>query len=123
MLGNRERWRLSLLVAAVAVLVGAGAGVGNAGEAEQFRGRSSAAVSANAAISAGAGGTLDTRVQRDINAGQRYRTPHHAGVGGPTSLGHSRRPWVQAQAGVLERAAHPERLVQILLRGPPGRSA
>jgi hypothetical protein len=120
-MGWRRRW--AFVVAAVGLLVAVGAGVGSAGDADQFRARSSAAVSATGAIGSGTGGALDTRVQRDIEAGQRQRTPHHDGVGGPASLSQSPRPWLRALAGVLERAGHPERLGQILLRGPPGLSA
>jgi hypothetical protein len=123
MTGTGRLRRLALLVAAVGLLVAVGAGVGPAGAADQFRARASAAVSASAAIGSGTGGALDTRVQRGIEVGQGQRTSHHDGVGGPASLGQSPRPWVGALAAILERAGHPERLGQILLRGPPGPSA
>ena len=123
MLGMRERWRSTLLFAAVGVLVAVGAGVGNAGGAEQLQTRSSAVVSATPAIGLGTGGVLDTRVQRPPDAGPRHRTTHHDGLGGPVAPGRSPQPWARTLAGILERAGHPERLGQILLRGPPGPSA
>jgi len=107
----------------VVVLVGVAAGVGSTGDADRLRVHSSAAVRSVGSIGPGTAGALDTRFQRDTEAGQALRAPHHDGVAGSASDGHSTRPGVRALAGVLERAGHPERIGEILLRGPPRLSA
>jgi hypothetical protein len=119
-----DRRLAACLIAAVGLLVAVGAGVGRGGDADQFGARSSAAVSATGVFGSASGGGLDTRVQRHVDAGPGHRAAFdQVGLDGPASSSRNPGPGVAARAAVLERAGHPERLGQILLRGPPGPSA
>jgi len=123
MTGARRLQRMMLLVGAVTVLLAAGAGVGHAADTEKLWAPSSPAVTAGSTIGAGAAGALDTRLQRDIEAGKGQRCSRHDALGEPSVFGPQRRASLGVLAALLERAGHPERVGRILLRGPPGSSA
>ena len=116
--------RLGILLGAVVVLLGAAAGVWPGGDQPRpgFPGRDGPAVTATAALGSGAGGPAESRVQRDVGAGERHPGSRHDGLSGSPALAPAYRAWATALAGVLERAGHPERFGQILLRGPPAAS-
>ncbi|HEV7861334.1 MAG TPA: hypothetical protein VGR20_01500 [Acidimicrobiia bacterium] len=131
---GRGRLRTSALVLAALILLSAlGAGLGKTPDAEQFRPRLHAVLGSGDAIGLGAGGlgagglgagrALDTRLQRDAEHRPGQRTARTDGLAGPPSVSPVPGPWVSTLAATLERAGHPERLGQILLRGPPGPSA
>ncbi|HET7042599.1 MAG TPA: hypothetical protein VFI13_11290 [Gemmatimonadales bacterium] len=119
-----ERLRRSLLlILSVGLLVAGGAPIGRAPESGQGPVRSSTAFEAAGAFGLAPGTAPDTRVQRDLDprAGQRTGTP--VGLGGLAAAPAIASPRAAAVEATLERAAHPERSGQILLRGPPGPSA
>ena len=122
MTGTTELRRARWLLATIAVVLAAGVGIGRA-DVGQVGTQSSGAIQSIGVVHSGTSGLFDSRSTRNIDAGKLHRPFDHEGVTNAES-GHSRSlPWVQAQAGVLERADHPERLGRILLRGPPGPSA
>jgi hypothetical protein len=122
MTGARRLQRMMLLVAAVTILLAVGAGVGHAGDSEKFWASSTPAVTAGSTMGAGAAGTLDPRLQRDIGAGGGHRSSRLDGLREPAVPGQWRGGSSAAVAAVLERAGHPERVGVILRRGPPGSS-
>ena len=122
MTGMARLRRVALVVAVVGLLVGAPAAVDRAADSDQARIRSSVAI-ASTGLLARAGDPLDSRLQRDTAAEKGQRSVRHDGSTGPTTYGRRAPRWVAALAAVLERAGHPERVGQILLRAPPGSSA
>ena len=119
-----ERFRRSLLlILSVGLLVAGGGGLGRAGDGGQAAARSNTAIEAAGPYGLVPGGAPDTRVQRDLElrTGPRSGTPLDLGeLGTAPALPALRAAAVEA---TLERAGHPERAGQILLRGPPGPSA
>lgn len=117
MTGSRRARQGVLLLAFLALLVAVPAEPSSARSADRSPGRSSAALSAIWLIGSAPGGAIEPRVPRGGDV--RLRISPSDGVGGAPSPRWGTQPWVRALAGVLERAGHPERLGQILLRGPP----
>jgi len=123
MIGNGRR-RASMPVLAALILLGSlGAGPGSGPDVDQSHGRLDAVVTARDAMWSAPGAALDTRLQRDRGVGPGQRTSRHDGLAGAASLHRSLGPTLPRLAAVLERAGHPERLGEILLRGPPAPSA
>jgi hypothetical protein len=113
---------MMLLVGAVVAVLAAGAGVGQAADTGRSWAPTSPAVTAGGTIGSGAAGALDTRLQRDIEAGKGQRCSRHDALSGDPVIGQRQRVALGALAAVLERAGHPERIGRILLRGPPAPS-
>ena len=113
---------VTLLVTALGLLLGATAGVAHPGDTDQFRARSSAILSTTGLIAAGPAEGLDTRLQRPTKAAAGAQAVRHDSLAGPDSTGLRPAAGAAALAAVLERAGHPERAGNVLLRGPPGPS-
>ena len=122
MTGTARLRRVALVVAVVGLLVGVPAGVSRAADVDQSRIRSNVAISPTGILASRAGEPLDTRLQRETAADKGQRSARQDSSTGPTASGRGAPQWVAALAAVLERAGHPERVGQILLRGPPGSS-
>lgn len=122
MTGQARLRRVALVVAVAGLLVGVPAGMSRPADADQSRILSSAAFSPTGLLASRVGEPLDTRLQRDTAADKGQRSVRQVASTGPTA--HGRPPQrVVSLAAVLERAGHPERVGQILLRGPPASSA
>ena len=122
MTGTVRLRRMALVLAVVGLLVGVPAGASRADDADQSRIRSDVAISPIDLLASRAGEPIDTRLQRDTNAEKGQRSVRQDGSTGPTSPERRAQRWAAALAAVLERAGHPERVGEILLRGPPGPS-
>jgi hypothetical protein len=122
MTGTARLWRVALIVAVVGLLIGVPTGVSRAADVDQSRIRSSVAISPAGLLASRTAEPLDTRLQRDTAPEKGQRSVRQDDSTGPTACGRRAPQWVAATAAVLERAAHPERVGQILLRGPPGSS-
>ena len=123
MTGMARLRRVALVVAVVGLLVGAPTAVNRAADSDQSHIRSSVAIASTGLLASRAGDPLDSRLQRDTAAEKGQRSVRHDGSTGPITHGRRAPRWVAALAAVLERAGHPERVGQILLRAPPGSSA
>ncbi|HKY75300.1 MAG TPA: hypothetical protein VJS45_04110 [Acidimicrobiia bacterium] len=122
MTGTARLRRVALAVAVVGLLVGAPTGVSRAADVDQPRIRSSITLSPTGLLASRPGEPLDTRLQRDTATDKGQRSTRQDSSTGPAASGRRAQQWVAALAAVLERAGHPERVGQILLRGPPGSS-
>jgi len=122
MTGTARLRRVTLVVAVVGLLVGVPAGASRAADLDQSRIRSGIATSPIGLLASRAGEPLDTRLQRDTAPEKGQRSVRQDNSTGPSGQGCQTPQWVAAVAALLERAGHPERVGQILLRGPPGSS-
>lgn len=122
MTGTARLRRVTLVVAVVGLLVGVPAGASRAADLDQSRIRSGIAISPIGLLASRAGEPLDTRLQRDTAPEKGQRSVRQDNSTGPSGQGRQTPQWVAAVAALLERAGHPERVGQILLRGPPGSS-
>lgn len=123
MTGQARLRRVALVVAVAGLLVGVPAGMSRPADADQSRILSSAAFSPTGLLASRVGEPLDTRLQRDTAADKGQRSVRQVASTGPTAHGRPAPQRVVSLAAVLERAGHPERVGQILLRGPPASSA
>ena len=123
MTGMHRTRRWAVVGALVGLLAGAVGDAENAGHLLESSDQSVAAVEAPPPLGSLTAGTLGSRLPRLVELRERQRVPVHQSL--PRTGEHRRDPqsWVLALATVLERAGHPERLGEILLRGPPGPSA
>lgn len=118
---RRLPWLPSTL-GVLALLVGVAAGPGSSRESARFGPGSAPTITATGLLGS-ATSAPDARLQREIESGKGQRLSRHDALASPASIAPSTRASVQALAGALERAGHPERIGQILLRGPPATSA
>jgi len=121
-MGTARLRQVTLAVAVMGLLVSLPAAIGHTGGTEQLRSRSSEAISATGVLGSGAGEAHDTRLLRDTRSEKAQRSVRQDGLTDAASPGRRPRAWVAALAAVLERSGHPERVGDILLRGPPGSS-
>ena len=123
MTGAGRLRRSLLLILSVGLLVASGGRIGRADGSGQGAVRSSTAIEAANTFGLAPAGAPDTRVQRDLEPRTGQRTAAPAGLGGLGAAHAVPAPRSAAVEATLERAGHPERTGQILLRGPPGPSA
>jgi hypothetical protein len=122
MIGNR-RLRASRLVLVGLLLLGfIATDPGSRPNVDPAHGRLDAVVAAGPAVWSGPAAGLATRLQGDTGSRPGARTSRPGLTSSPSPDQFS-GPSVPRTAALLERAAHPERLGGILLRGPPGLSA
>ena len=119
---RRRLPRLIPILGSVALLVGLTGGLGGFDGAERLGSRSAATITATGFIGS-ATGAPETRVQRDVGAGERQPGWRLEGVAKPPTSARASRAWAAALAAMRERAEHPERVGHILVRGPPAASA